>query len=358
MAAPQPAPTRSRGFSVQSDHSQTSGKSKGHQRGPSESSEEKHRRSLHTKADPLIAMNELQPNTVALEKSNLGSLREIEHKDQYGNVITDPDLSNPTRPRLERPLDTIRSFEAAIYGAYSNNRGSYARTEDAASQMGDFSRRTSYHGGQNGNGYGNGYGNRYDQNYSQAQSRPDSIINGYQNNPQSPETPNPYPYNQQNGNGNGYGNGRRRYPRTPSYPVTPASPTDYPNHNAQANGYNGYQPNGYFENVASNSNSGTDPYGQSTDPSSLNSSNDQLQQQALQQQRLDERAQAEYGFSGSANQKIAQPEPSWAPASGSAQPQPQPQQTAQKPNVVRQDTGQSVKGDKRKSWFKRRFSKD
>lgn len=26
----------------------------------------------------------------------------------------DPDLSNPTRHRLERPLDTIRSFEANI----------------------------------------------------------------------------------------------------------------------------------------------------------------------------------------------------------------------------------------------------
>lgn len=76
----------------------------------------------------------------------------------------DPDLSNPTRPRFERPLDTIRSFEAAIYGAYSTTRGSYARTgtcvvqdnmdnadlshsEDAASQMGDYSRRTSYYGG-------------------------------------------------------------------------------------------------------------------------------------------------------------------------------------------------------------------
>lgn len=86
---------------------------------------------------------------VALEKSNLGSLREIEFKDQYGNVISsssltifhpwgclanpcfllaDPDLSNPTRPRLERPLDTIRSFEAAINGSYNNNRASYAKT--------------------------------------------------------------------------------------------------------------------------------------------------------------------------------------------------------------------------------------
>lgn len=33
-------------------------------------------------------------------------------------MVADPDRSNPTRPRLERPLDTIRSFEAAIDGKY------------------------------------------------------------------------------------------------------------------------------------------------------------------------------------------------------------------------------------------------
>lgn len=32
--------------------------------------------------------------------------------------VADPDLSNPTRHRFERPLDTIRSFEAAIDGEY------------------------------------------------------------------------------------------------------------------------------------------------------------------------------------------------------------------------------------------------
>lgn len=43
-------------------------------------------------------------------------------------TVVDPDLSNPTRPRFERPLDTIRSFEAAIYGQYSGRPGSYAQT--------------------------------------------------------------------------------------------------------------------------------------------------------------------------------------------------------------------------------------
>jgi hypothetical protein len=34
-------------------------------------------------------------------------------------LSADPDLSNPTRNRWERPLDTIRSFEAAIEGDYA-----------------------------------------------------------------------------------------------------------------------------------------------------------------------------------------------------------------------------------------------
>ncbi|KAL4914347.1 hypothetical protein BDW62DRAFT_204738 [Aspergillus aurantiobrunneus] len=42
------------------------------------------------------------------------SLSGIQHVDRNGKVITDPDRSNPTRHRLERPLDTIRGFEAAI----------------------------------------------------------------------------------------------------------------------------------------------------------------------------------------------------------------------------------------------------
>lgn len=87
--------------------------------------------------------------TVALEKSNLGSLRAMQHKDQYGNIISTfrrffsfriphtnkpyfptavPDLSNPTRYRFERPLETIRSFEAAIDGSYNSRQTSYAPT--------------------------------------------------------------------------------------------------------------------------------------------------------------------------------------------------------------------------------------
>lgn len=77
------------------------------------------------------------------------SLRSMQHKDREGKIISkslgnprqtvwphtsqhharcspifpaDPDLSNPTRPRLERPLDTIRGFEAAIESTRKQNR--------------------------------------------------------------------------------------------------------------------------------------------------------------------------------------------------------------------------------------------
>ncbi|KAJ5111345.1 hypothetical protein N7532_001880 [Penicillium argentinense] len=388
MATPQqpgPAsPRRSRGFSVKSDNSHRTSTS-GHKSQKSHSSEtheEKERRNLHTKADPLVAMNELQPMAVALEKSNLGSLRDMQHKDQYGNIISmlfpsplptpdplsqhspnplpptftappnpciyviaDPDWSNPTRPRSERPLDTIRSFEAAIYGTYNNTRGSYARTEDAASQMGDFSRRTSYYGG----GYGRGHeqSNYYGR---QSHSRPDSFIDAYQG---ANQQENYYPYNQQSTN---------RRPRPA--PRMPPDQSGHQQHNHQRS----------YDNVTAMSGSGTgsgytESYGHSTDPSSMNSSMDQLQQHALQQQqqqRLDERAQ-EYGFQFGTAPNLntkglpSAPAPvasSTSPMSG-AQQQQQQQQPAQahyaKPaNTIRKGANQ----ENRKSWFKRRFSKD
>ena len=38
------------------------------------------------------------------------------------HALVDPDLSNPTRRRLERPLETIMSFEAAIDREYRRQR--------------------------------------------------------------------------------------------------------------------------------------------------------------------------------------------------------------------------------------------
>lgn len=45
----------------------------------------------------------------------------FEARDEVLTKTADPDLSNPTRHRMERPLDTIRSFEAAIDRHYRDN---------------------------------------------------------------------------------------------------------------------------------------------------------------------------------------------------------------------------------------------
>ncbi|KAI9830766.1 MAG: hypothetical protein M1826_004399 [Phylliscum demangeonii] len=80
-----------------------------------ETTAEKSRNRLQSKADPSLAIHEVEPSIAATtQKSNLESLRAIQHRDTKGNIIADPDRSNPTRSRWERPLDTIRSFEAAI----------------------------------------------------------------------------------------------------------------------------------------------------------------------------------------------------------------------------------------------------
>lgn len=105
----------------------------------------------------------------------------MQHRDRYGNLISallvpeisilqeadpplaDPDRSNPTRPRLERPLDTIRAFEAAIDGSYerrpSSRAGGYPQkafelTQVLMSAIPDIldgpngqNKRTSYHHG-------------------------------------------------------------------------------------------------------------------------------------------------------------------------------------------------------------------
>ena len=169
------------------------------------------------------------------------------------------------------------------------------------------------------------------------QSRPDSIVNAYQNTPLSPEGSVPY---NQGYNQNGYSqNGRRRpshHPRgSPSSPISPSE--GYPNIAGSQYGYQRSR-----DNIAAMSNnSGTTDYGQSTDPSSINSSNDQLQQQALQQQA---------GFNGfhSKAPPVQLNDPTMGGPVGGV-----PISTTQ--SAV---SKKGEKADKRKSWFKRRFSKD
>lgn len=74
----------------------------------------------------LTAVSELQPFEQAFNGADgLGSgnqrqsyLLANSHNlvDIFGAKITNSDMSNPTRARNERPLDTIRSFEYAITG--------------------------------------------------------------------------------------------------------------------------------------------------------------------------------------------------------------------------------------------------
>ncbi|KAL5337285.1 hypothetical protein BJX70DRAFT_247071 [Aspergillus crustosus] len=393
MASPQPAsPRRSRGFSSsgRSERSEKSHRSSGsgNKLTLTETAEEKARRSLHTKADPMIAMSEAQPNLVALEKSNLGSLRGIQHKDQFGNPIAEPDLSNPTRPRFERPLDTIRSFEAAIYGPYSGRPVSYARTDSTPGA--EYSRRSSYYN----NGYTTGQNGHYnDRGHHNARpnySRPNSYIdngNGYQNGGESSESYYPYAHK-----------GARR-PRQ-----HPRNYSDQPSYGGRQNGHheNGYGQNGYYKSsdnvVASPSGSGSTPdqWANSTDPSSINSSLDQFQQQQQQQQQLQQQQEsaiaANYGIQGfgggpnlneqtfasnaagkvpyGQNQaQVAVPDPNVGGPVGGPGPSSGPPLAAgrrhlQRKSIQQQQQQQSFSSDagdnatKRKSWFKRTFSKN
>lgn len=233
--------------------------------------------------------------------------------------------------------------------------------------MGDHSRRTSYYGGGSSrtapasphNGIsrtgtnkttGPGGYNRHEASYhGRNQSRPDSIVDGYQAN----NAENYYPYQNHNQNPNGR---RRPGPRV----------------SADQNGYQNHAYQRSYDNVTALSGSGTgsgytDPYGQGTDPSSMNSSVDQLQQHALlqqqhqhqQQQRLDERAQdygVSFGNTPNWNNKGLPSAP--APVASPTSPGTVAQQHFAAPakKALRKDVPQA--GDKRKSWFKRRFSKD
>ncbi|CUM56061.1 uncharacterized protein AC631_01450 [Debaryomyces fabryi] len=71
--------------------------------------------------DPILsAVNEAQPFEQAAEhdqrRPSYLSQESSELKDIFGNSIRQADISNPTRSRNERPLDTIRTFEYAITG--------------------------------------------------------------------------------------------------------------------------------------------------------------------------------------------------------------------------------------------------
>ncbi|CZR50819.1 uncharacterized protein PAC_00693 [Phialocephala subalpina] len=323
--------------------------------------EKESRRLGNSKADPSMALTESEPSAVASGvKSSLASIRAIQHRDNQGNPIADPDRSNPTRSRWERPLDTIRAFEAAIDGNY--NRKSFMRTDPGDGQS-NYNRRSSYYGGtqittderprfpQNGSYGGRSQSYRPDS-YAQ---RPDSYYNG-------PENAGPQ---------NGYTPNRARYPRTASEPHFNNPPGVYP--------VPGNQQSYETVNTASGSGSSGDPAGYSTDPSSENSSVDRITPLPVKEPG------ETYGFNGfGATPQYSLPGAGLqeqyvaSPANG-AQRQGNGYQKEGAPAVLRKDSAlprvpiklsatsgnagppnnsqRPSSGEKRKSWFGKRFSK-
>ncbi|TDZ38390.1 Uncharacterized protein CTRI78_v010862 [Colletotrichum trifolii] len=336
--------SRQRTFSFQSNRShKSSGSSQ--KNDLHETPAEKEARRLHSKADPTIAMSEAEPSAVqAMTKSSLAPLRSIQHKDGLGNPIAEPDRSNPTRSRWERPLDTIRSFEAAIDGGY---RERDRQTESIAT----FNKRSSYYA-TSGPRYPHDsyYGSR------PTSYRPESTQFDMASNRQS------Y-YDPYQGNGGYYNNGgnvpyRQRVPRTQTDPhlngYGRGDQNIYPLHNKDRS----------YETVTSAAASGSsaEQAGYHTDPSSDNSSIERAHPHKPEPVN-------DYGigFSQAPAFKIENESANGGPSKGQAYQQvnsgpPPPEQS----DVIRRPVATSRQSQsqsrpeapaKRKSWFSRRFSK-
>jgi len=257
-------------------------------------------------------------------KTSMAPLRAIQHRDAQGNPIVDPDRSNPTRSRWERPLDTIRSFEAAIDGGY---RKSYIRSESAE----NFNRRSSYYGGTQATNENERP--RYPpggQRQSYQQQRPESYYNSYDN----------------AGPSNGYYPNRARYPRTASEPQFNTGHAVYPVPGNQRS----------YETVTTSSSG--EPLGYATDPSSENSSVDRVAGVPTREpgESYSFNRSQQYGQPAGLQERNGQFPPAvptkeipprvpikLGATSGNAPP----------PSVV----SRPPVGEKRKSWFGRRLSK-
>lgn len=258
---PPPSSRKSRSLSFRSDKSHgSSNNHKIEKLNLTETSAEKEAKRLHSKADPTLAMQEAEPAEVAANvKSSLAPLRNTQHKDVYGNPISEPDRSNPTRSRWERPLDTIRSFEAAIDGGYNNRRSMIRPDVDSGNN-----RRQSYYGG-------NGTGGRFSHD-SYYGSRPQSMmyadrVGGSQQDLRNMNHRDTYDY-QSGQNGHGAApNGRQRWPRQQTDP-------QYGYNRQHANEYTIPSNHRSYETVTTASGSGTsgEPSGYQTDPTSSDNS--------------------------------------------------------------------------------------
>ncbi|KAK5663344.1 hypothetical protein OQA88_3772 [Cercophora sp. LCS_1] len=360
---------KSRSFSFRSDKSHGS-----HKYDLTETHAEKDAKRLHTKADPTLAMNEAEPAEVAATgKSSLAPLRSIQHKDAFGNPIADPDRSNPTRSRWERPLDTIRSFEAAIDGQYSSRR-SMLRSDNESINFGN-NRRNSYYGNNNGRfSHDSYYGSRPPSMMYGA--RGDGGVHSQYDLRQSGYGQRDTYYDQQ-GPGNSYhpapGQGRRGYPRMSSEPPFGRPHQQQPEYQIPSNHRS-------YETVASASGSGTsgerEPSGYQTDPtSSDNSSIERVQAAPKPQPPPQPMNDYGIGFSQSSSYGpgaftvgLQDPTPTNSngkqpiyPPNYAGAPPPVPQKgpapVLRKPTAVEQVQQRPAPPEKRKSWFTRRFSK-
>ncbi|KAL9081117.1 MAG: hypothetical protein Q9159_007424 [Coniocarpon cinnabarinum] len=360
MERPTDAHKRSKSsFSFRSNKSDKSGENF------QETTDEKHKAkfAVQTVRDPNKAIREQQPGERMAEANTLPAIRQAQYKDWRGDVITDADASNPTRPRLERPLDTIRSFEAAIDNEWKR-KDTLTRT-----------------GAESGAG-----------------PRASQSMNDY-NTPRNPNRYNDH-YARRPGN-----------PRFQSSPMAPHSNGYSYNNNSPTHGYS--QSYDTVDTGNSYGTSSSEPWTNSTDPSSDNSSidrqygangykydgyQDMYGSQNRRESPRHEAIQEEYGYDGYGytqgqhhgpyTDPAAQRQPSqWGarsmnapPGQSMAQPPPthQPQRNAMpfggqtslaapppppKPNTMQRrpqqlQQQQTSSGDgKRKSWLKRRFSK-
>ncbi|KAK5077515.1 hypothetical protein LTR70_009593 [Exophiala xenobiotica] len=250
--SPQARPERPRAVTANSHvstYSHKSSRSWGDKLELTESARDKRR--LEAKSDPTNPLHEAQPGQVALEHSNLEDIRVGQYKDWEGNVITDPDRSNPTRPRMERPLDTIRAFNAAAEGT-SSRRSSYQRPPSFSGWENGPAQRGSNYGPPNGM-------------YSQSgRPGPRSVSGGsgyYRHSSYGYMRPDSFP---EEGGPVQQGPPRPPHMRHPSQPYM--QPDDSPT------SAHSHQPS--YETMTS----GSDEMSKSTNPSSQNSSYDQLHQ--------------------------------------------------------------------------------
>ncbi|RMZ76140.1 hypothetical protein DV738_g5119, partial [Chaetothyriales sp. CBS 135597] len=241
-----PGLTRPRAVSSMSTASAASRRSKDSKKlDLTESSKEKRR--LNTKADPSKALAEATPAEIAQSETTIDNLRRLSVNDSQGNRITEPDRSNPTRYRFERPLDTIRSFNAAAEGT-SYRRSSYHahQRSDGHSPMPSPRGRPGPHGGYYRNSYGMGAPVSVVEDPQESQ-----YYNGHSQGPRLRHGANPYSSNSNGHHASG--------PFPQESPISGSPRSNQPSYETMTNGSDA-------EN------------GKSTNPSSLNSSYDQIYQ--------------------------------------------------------------------------------